>query len=186
MSLNVSASFPSTPTHAPGRRTEKSPSRIVCRAMRIAFRLADPDWERAWLRPFSFTAGLNSSLVPSVAKLLSVRFILNSERRKSKFPAAHIQSNRGLFSPQHNTRMAGQQLTNREIPLEKVELFSIPPIACIAFASWWRHNRQQYQYLETGLTCSDEVCPNGFYLEIVQKRIQETLEIARRQHCIVP
>ena len=82
--------------------------------------------------------------------------------------------------------MAGQQLTNREIPLEKVELFSIPTIACIAFASWWTHNRQQYQYLETGLTCSDEVCPNGFYLEIVQKRIQETLEIARRQHCIVP
>lgn len=82
--------------------------------------------------------------------------------------------------------MAGQQLTNREIPLEKVKLFPIPPIACIAFAFWRRHNRQEYQYLETGLACSDEAYPNGFYLEIARKRIQETLEMARRQNCIVP
>jgi hypothetical protein len=128
--------------------------------MRIAFRLEDPDWERVWLRPFSFTAGLNSSLIPSVAKLLSFRFILNSERRKSKFPAAHIQSNHGLFVPQNNIRVAEQQLTNREIPLEKVKLFSIPPIACIAFAFWRRFNRHEYQYLETGLACSDEACPD--------------------------
>ena len=43
MSLNVSAIFPSTPTHAPGSRTEKSPSRIVCKAMRITLKLEDAD-----------------------------------------------------------------------------------------------------------------------------------------------
>src|SRR4029077_15186879 len=38
MSLNVSAIFPARPVQAPGRRTEKSPSRMECKLARISGR----------------------------------------------------------------------------------------------------------------------------------------------------
>src|SRR5258708_15960298 len=41
MELNVSATFPARPVQEPGRRTEKSPSLIVCRLARIA--LSSPE-----------------------------------------------------------------------------------------------------------------------------------------------
>src|SRR5260370_5408942 len=40
ISLKVSAIFPPTPVQTPGKRTEKSPSRIVCKLTRIAPRSA--------------------------------------------------------------------------------------------------------------------------------------------------
>src|SRR5258706_11721969 len=40
ISLKVSAIFPPTPVQTPGKRTEKSPSRMVCRLTRIAPRSA--------------------------------------------------------------------------------------------------------------------------------------------------
>ena len=41
ISLNVSAIFPANPTHEPGSRTEKSPSRMVCRLAKITLRSRD-------------------------------------------------------------------------------------------------------------------------------------------------
>src|SRR5258708_32628536 len=40
ISLKVSAIFPPTPVQTPGKRAEKSPSRMVCRPARIAPRSA--------------------------------------------------------------------------------------------------------------------------------------------------
>src|ERR1700719_2380784 len=48
ISLKVSAIFPPTPVQTPGRRTEKSPSRMVCKPARISPRsalvISAPPW----------------------------------------------------------------------------------------------------------------------------------------------
>src|ERR1700743_983926 len=44
MSWNVSAIFPAIPVHEPGKRTDRSPSRIVCRLARIAASSGDETW----------------------------------------------------------------------------------------------------------------------------------------------
>src|ERR1700722_5843184 len=41
MSLNVSATFPARPVHVPGSRTVKSPSRMVCRHVKMTFKSRD-------------------------------------------------------------------------------------------------------------------------------------------------
>ncbi len=41
ISLNVSATFPASPTHVPGSRTVKSPSRMVCKLARMTARSRD-------------------------------------------------------------------------------------------------------------------------------------------------
>src|SRR6266436_2517648 len=64
ISLKVSAIFPCKPVQYPGRRTEKSPSRMVCRPASITPRSADTDPLLPESCPFSFRSGLGS--VPEV------------------------------------------------------------------------------------------------------------------------
>src|ERR1700730_12823484 len=42
ISLNVSATFPASPTQVPGSRTVKSPSRMLCKLVRMTVRSKDP------------------------------------------------------------------------------------------------------------------------------------------------
>ena len=80
MSLNVSAIFPASPVQVPGSRTEKSPSRIVCRLARITLRSADAASATAVLRPLLLAWGLRSGIVFSASVVLFgwVLFILVS------------------------------------------------------------------------------------------------------------
>src|ERR1700678_2265525 len=77
MSLNVSAIFPASPVQFPGSRTEKSPSRMVCRLARITLRSADTGSVSASVtaRPLLFALGLGSGIVGVLVLLGSVRFI---------------------------------------------------------------------------------------------------------------
>src|SRR5690349_18344170 len=53
MSLKVSAILPASPTHVPGNRTEKSPSRMLCKLVRIAVRSISSDvFDFPFLLPF--------------------------------------------------------------------------------------------------------------------------------------
>ena len=80
MSLNVSAIFPASPVQFPGKRTEKSPSRMVCRLARITLRSADTgsDSTAVTARPLLLAFGLGSGIAAVVALLGSLRFILLS------------------------------------------------------------------------------------------------------------
>src|SRR5579863_1938156 len=71
MSLNVSAIFPGTPVQKPGRRTEKSPSRMVWRAARIEVKSTDSRCSAASAVPFSPPGG---SVV--AVRVLRVLFIV--------------------------------------------------------------------------------------------------------------
>src|SRR5687767_6209658 len=53
MSLNVSAIFPASPVHSPGRRTEKSPRLKATRAFKSSFVFRDSLVE-VWVRIISF------------------------------------------------------------------------------------------------------------------------------------
>ena len=77
ISLNVSAIFPASPVHAPGSRTEKSPSRMVWRLARIALSSAGAISERPAGCPLLFTLALASS-VPTLAPDASDFFMLFS------------------------------------------------------------------------------------------------------------
>src|SRR5947209_18048602 len=65
MSLKVSATFPASPVHETGRRTEKSPSRMTWRLARTALRStgsACPSVVAATLRVFGAFPGLGFPL----------------------------------------------------------------------------------------------------------------------------
>ena len=78
MSLNVSAIFPASPVQFPGRRTEKSPSRIVWRLARIMLRSADAASALGEPRPLLFALGAGSGIAIAVVLFGSVRFMLFS------------------------------------------------------------------------------------------------------------
>src|SRR5579872_145421 len=93
MSLKVSAIFPASPVHDPGKRTDKSPSRMVCKLARIAASSGDETWP---LPPFplvplfsdvvSTSGGGIVALVFELDDLGLLRFMLFS-RRWSALPA---------------------------------------------------------------------------------------------------
>src|SRR5437868_14026491 len=107
MSLNVSAILPSSPTHATGKRTEKSPSRMVCRLARISARLSDSaPFRRAWfperLARRSDVRGLVDSLGGTV---VPVAIIQNSPRQRgiklSRLRLLHHNHSRPDFDKEH-------------------------------------------------------------------------------------
>src|SRR5205807_10190810 len=68
ISLNVSATFPASPVQDTGRRTEKSPSRIVLRAPRITLRSTETGSPPEF--PLFFTGALASAIgLPSTGTL---------------------------------------------------------------------------------------------------------------------
>src|ERR1700689_3602998 len=85
MSLNVSAIFPAIPVHEPGKRTDKSPSRMVCKLARIAASSGDDTWPFPLLDPlFSIFASTSGGGIVALASALDdlglLRFMLFAER----------------------------------------------------------------------------------------------------------
>ena len=87
ISLKVSAIFPARPVQEPGRRTEKSPSRMVCRLARMTLRSALPGISLP--RPLFSKAVCDSRLLLEIAGLWSLFFMLIS-----KLPVHHCAWNK--------------------------------------------------------------------------------------------
>ncbi len=85
ISLNVSAIFPGSPVQDPGRRTEKSPSRIVCRLASITLRSADAPSPLPALCPFPLMG--NWELLPAAtpAGSRSILFMMISRANHETF-----------------------------------------------------------------------------------------------------
>ena len=82
MSLKVSAIFPASPVHDPGSRTEKSPSRMVCRLAKITPRSAEGDSATRTECPFFFSPASGPPLATAVVAPWLLLFIVFSRKEE--------------------------------------------------------------------------------------------------------
>src|SRR5579863_610614 len=75
ISLNVSATLPASPTHVPGNRTVKSPSRMLWRLARITERSTGSS--AVFVFPFVREAGARFSLAFCIGSFSADRFIFS-------------------------------------------------------------------------------------------------------------
>src|SRR5262250_381017 len=99
MSLKVSATFPDRLVHEPGRRTEKSPSRIFWRAPRTMASSVEPGAASGIVTPFPLplrpSPAVVCALVASGARVLFIVVLLDDEVGTAKTgPAGTRKSHR--------------------------------------------------------------------------------------------
>ena len=124
ISLKVSAIFPARPAQEPGSRTEKSPSRMLCRLVRMTVRSRDPSESFGFpLLDFPFFARLGAGFQDQSARFRSVRFVSLFLPKKGAFrfsalPHLGSQPNQRSFVDIHvmcdrfNTTFGGVRISN--------------------------------------------------------------------------
>src|SRR5215475_3193066 len=104
ISLKVSATFPSSPVHDPGKRTEKSPSRMLCRRERITARLGLSPGVDEPLVFFVPEFGVDSTSEVAVARLWEFLFMSAYSIRSTRSKPSKIDN---LFCRNSGERRAG-------------------------------------------------------------------------------